>query len=357
MATIPISTPQEPPAGRRARRDPESAVRHDWTVDEIAAVHDLPFPELVFRAQETHRRHHDPGKVQLCTLLSIKTGGCPEDCAYCPQSVRYATGVEAEDLLPLDEVLAAARAARDGGSTRFCMGAAWRRVRDGEEFERVLAMVRGVRELGLEACCTLGMLTAEQAERLAGAGLTAYNHNLDTGPEYYERIITTRTYQDRLDTLGHVRQAGITVCCGGILGMGERREDRCGMLAVLAALDPHPESVPINALVRVDGTPLAGRPALDPLEMVRMIATTRIVLPTSFVRLSAGRTEMSDETQALCLLAGANSIFTGERLLTTPNPGEDHDQALLGRLGMAPLELPVERAAVLPPDPSYLRSG
>jgi biotin synthase len=321
-------------AGSGAAAD---APRHDWTDAEIAVIHDLPLTELVFRAQLAHRRHHDPTRVQLCTLLSIKTGGCPEDCGYCPQSAHYETGVERQGLLSLDEVLAKARQARDAGSTRFCMGAAWRQVRDGAEFERVLAMVRGVRELGLEACCTLGMLTREQAEQLAEAGLTAYNHNLDTGPDYYRRIITTRTYDDRLRTLGHVREAGITVCSGGILGMGESRGDRIAMLGVLSRLDPHPESVPINALVRVAGTPLADCPPLDPLDFVRMIATARITMPASFVRLSAGRTEMSEETQALCFLAGANSIFTGERLLTTPNPGQDHDRALLGRLGLSPL--------------------
>jgi biotin synthase len=314
-----------------------AGLRHDWSDGEIAAVHDLSLPELVFRAQLAHRRHHDPTRVQLCTLLSIKTGGCPEDCAYCPQSAHYDTGVERQGLLPLDEVLEKARQARANGSTRFCMGAAWRQVRDGEELERVLAMVRGVRALGLEACCTLGMLTRGQAERLAAAGLTAYNHNLDTGPEYYGRIITTRTYDDRLRTLEHVRAAGITVCSGGILGMGESRDDRIAMLGVLARLDPHPESVPINALVRVAGTPLAECPPLDPLDLVRMIAAARITMPASLVRLSAGRTEMSAETQALCFLAGANSIFTGERLLTTPNPGQDHDRALLGRLGLSPL--------------------
>jgi biotin synthase len=312
----------------------EHAPRHDWKDEEIALLYDLPFPELVYRAQQVHRAHHDPLKVQLCTLLSVKTGGCPEDCAYCPQSVRYETGVAAEDLLDLDAVLAAARQARAGGSTRFCMGAAWRRVKDGEEFDRVLEMVRGVRELGLEACCTLGMLSREQAERLAAAGLTAYNHNLDTGPEFYSRIISTRVYDDRLRTLAHVRAAGITVCCGGILGMGESRRDRIALLGVLARLDPHPESVPINALVRVAGTPLGALPALDPLDMVRMVAAARLVLPAAKVRLSAGRTEMSAETQALCFLAGANSIFTGEKLLTTPNPGQGHDEALLGRLGM-----------------------
>ncbi|HVT60428.1 MAG TPA: biotin synthase BioB [Thermoanaerobaculia bacterium] len=313
------------------------AVRHDWTDSEIASLHALPLPELIFRAQLVHRRHHDPSKVQLCTLLSIKTGGCPEDCAYCPQSAHYATPVEAQRLLDVEQVLDAARQARAGGSTRFCMGAAWRQVRDGAEFDRILAMVRGVRELGLEACCTLGMLTAAQAERLATAGLTAYNHNLDTGPGYYERIITTRSYDDRLRTLAHVRAAGITVCCGGILGMGESLRDRIALLGVLARFDPHPESVPINALVRVAGTPLADCPPVDPIDLVRTIAAARILMPASKVRLSAGRSEMSTETQALCFLAGANSIFTGEKLLTTPNPGQDHDQALLGKLGLSPL--------------------
>jgi biotin synthase len=312
-------------------------VRHDWSDAELAAIHDLPLPELIFQAQVAHRRFHDPTRVQLCTLLSIKTGGCPEDCSYCPQSAHYDTGVERQALLPVDEVLAKAREARDHGSTRFCMGAAWRNVRDGAEFDRVLAMVRGVRDLGMEACCTLGMLSREQAERLGEAGLTAYNHNLDTGPEFYGSIIRTRTYDERLRTLAHVREAGITVCSGGILGMGESRRDRIAMVGVLSRLAPHPESVPINALVRVAGTPLADAPPVDPLDMVRMIATARIAMPASRVRLSAGRTEMSAETQALCFVAGANSIFTGERLLTTPNPGEDHDRALLGRLGLSPL--------------------
>ena len=325
-----------PPAPRTAAAA-AAGVRHDWRDEEIAALHDLPLPELIFQAQLAHRRHHDPTRVQLCTLLSIKTGGCPEDCAYCPQSAHYDTGVERQGLLPLAEVLDKARQARDAGSTRFCMGAAWRQVRDGAELDRVVAMVRGVRELGMEACCTLGMLTREQADKLAAAGLTAYNHNLDTGPDYYRSIITTRTYEERLRTLAHVRQAGITVCSGGILGMGESRGDRIAMLGVLARLDPHPESVPINALVRVEGTPLAAAPPVDALDFVRMIAAARIVMPASFVRLSAGRTEMSAETQALCFLAGANSIFTGERLLTTPNPGQDHDRALLGRLGLSPL--------------------
>ena len=312
-----------------------SPVRHDWTAREVQAVYELPFPELLFRAQAVHREHNDPLEVQLCTLLSIKTGGCPEDCAYCPQSAHYDTGVASEDLLDVDQVLATAQAARTAGSTRFCMGAAWRSARDGEDFEQVLAMVRGVRDLGLEACCTLGMLTRKQAERLAEAGLSAYNHNLDTGPGYYESVISTRLYAERLETLRNVRAAGITVCCGGIIGMGERQEDRVELLRVLSELEPHPESVPINALVRAPGTPLAELPPVDPIDMVRMIATTRIVLPTSRVRLSAGRLEMSDETQALCYLAGANSVFTGEKLLTTPNPEMDRDLELFERLGLS----------------------
>lgn len=308
--------------------------RHDWTLGELRALHDLPLPELMFRAQAIHRQTHDPAKVQLCTLLSIKTGACPEDCAYCPQSARYKTELEREKLLDRETVLAAARRARDAGSTRFCMGAAWRRVRDDQQFEEVLGMVSGVRDLGMEACCTLGMVTPRQAERLADAGLTAYNHNLDSGPEFYSKIITTRTYDDRLDTLKNVRQAGVTLCSGGILGMGESIDDRLAMLQVLSSFDPQPESVPINALVAVEGTPLADRPPVDSFEMVRMVATARIVLPRSRVRLSAGRTTMSRETQAMCFLAGANSIFTGEKLLTTPNPGEDADQRLLADLGM-----------------------
>ncbi len=337
MPTPDLPTPAPPAPPVLPSAVPAGALRHDWRDEEIAALHDMPLPELIFQAQLAHRRHHDPTRVQLCTLLSIKTGGCPEDCAYCPQSAHYDTGVERQGLLPLAEVLEKARQARDAGSTRFCMGAAWRQVRDGAELDRVVAMVRGVRELGMEACCTLGMLTQEQAERLAEAGLTAYNHNLDTGPDYYGSIITTRTYDERLRTLAHVRRAGITVCSGGIVGMGDSPADRIAMLGVLARLDPHPESVPINALVRVEGTPLAATPPVDALDFVRMIATARIVMPASFVRLSAGRTEMSAETQALCFLAGANSIFTGERLLTTPNPGQDHDRALLGRLGLSPL--------------------
>jgi biotin synthase len=286
-----------------------------------------------------HREHHDPAKVQMCTLLSIKTGGCPEDCAYCPQSAHYSTGLEREKLLELESVLAAARAARANGSSRFCMGAAWREVKDGPEFDRVIAMVEGVAELGLEVCCTLGMLSDSQAARLADAGLTAYNHNLDSGPEFYDRIVTTRSYADRLATLSRVRRAGITLCCGGIVGMGESVDDRLDLLRVLAEMDPHPESVPVNALVAVAGTPLAGQPVVDGIEMARMIATARIVLPQSMVRLSAGRAAMSDETQALCLIAGANSIFTGEELLTTPNPGEEADARLFAKLGLEPLPL------------------
>lgn len=318
--------------------NPENPVRHDWSDEQIQAIHDLPFPDLLFQAQLVHRRYHDPQKVQLCTLLSIKTGGCPEDCSYCPQSAYYNSGVPSQDLLDLEQVLEAARQARRHGSTRFCMGAAWREVRQGAEFERVLEMVRQVRELGMEVCCTLGMLNADQAKRLAEAGLTAYNHNLDTGPDYYDQIITTRTYEDRLRTLEIVREAGVSVCCGGILGMGESVRDRIALLRVLSHMNPQPESVPINALVRVKGTPLGDRSPVDPIEIVRIIATARIVLPKSRVRLSAGRTEMSVETQALCFVAGANSIFSGEKLLTTPNPDLYHDRDLLDKLGLSPLE-------------------
>ncbi|HVR74333.1 MAG TPA: biotin synthase BioB [Planctomycetota bacterium] len=320
-----------------SRSTPITDPRHDWTDAEIRDVHDLPLPDLIFRAQEVHRRHHDPREVQLCTLLSIKTGGCPEDCAYCPQSAHYRTGVVPEALLDVGRVLEAARAARESGSTRFCMGAAWREARDGAEFDLVLDMVRGVRSLGLEACCTLGMLTESQALRLKGAGLTAYNHNLDTSPEHYERIVTTRTYDERLETLRRVREAGITVCAGGIIGMGETLDDRVALLGVLARLQPHPESVPINTLVRAPGTPLEGEAPIDPIDLARMIAAARITLPRSRVRLSAGRLEMSESTQALCFLAGANSIFTGEKLLTTPNPPRDHDRKLLEKLGMCPM--------------------
>ena len=309
-------------------------MKHDWSFNEIDAIYSTPLIDLVFRAQRVHREHHTPNQVQGSVLLNIKSGGCPEDCAYCPQSARYKTGVGRTELVSVDEALAAARAAREQGATRFCMGAAWRDVPRGPQFDRVLEMVRGVRALGLEACCTLGMLEQDQADALAGAGLTAYNHNLDTSPDFYGQIITTRTYDDRLSTLARVRAAGVTVCCGGIIGMGESRDARLRLLQQLAALDPHPESVPINMLVAVDGTPLAGRPPEDPLDLVRMIATARILMPRSYVRLSAGRLSLSDEAQALCFLAGANSVFLGDRLLTTPNPTADVDQALFERLGL-----------------------
>jgi biotin synthase len=309
-------------------------VRHDWTCSEIESIYTLPLSELVYRAQTVHRAHHAPDQVQGCMLLSIKTGGCPEDCAYCPQSARYSTGVEHQPLMGVEETLAAARLARAQGATRFCMGAAWRDVPSDGRFDRVLEMVRGVRALGMEACCTLGMLTDDQACALAQAGLSAYNHNLDTSPEFYGEIITTRTYQERLDTLARVRRAGVTVCSGGIIGMGESRGARYELLRQLSSLDPHPESVPINMLVAVEGTPLGNRAPEDPLELVRMIATARILMPKSMVRLSAGRVTLSDEAQALCFLAGANSVFLGERLLTTPNPEADRDRALFEKLGV-----------------------
>ncbi len=313
-----------------------SAVRHDWTRAQVRALFELPFPDLMFRAQSVHRLHFDPRAVQISTLLSIKTGGCPEDCAYCPQSASYQTGVEAEKLMSREAVLTEARAAKGAGASRFCMGAAWRSPKD-RDLDAVCAMVEGVKALGLETCATLGMLTPDQAQRLKTAGLDYYNHNLDTSPDYYGAIITTRTYQDRLDTLAHVRDAGIAVCCGGIVGMGESVEDRIGMIATLASLPVHPESVPINMLVRVAGTPLAGGEAIDPIDFVRTIAAARIAMPKSVVRLSAGREDMSAETQALCFLAGANSIFYGAKLLTTPNPAPDRDLDLLNRLGLVPL--------------------
>jgi biotin synthase len=307
-----------------------------WTRDSVGQLLALPFPELLFRAQEVHRRHFDPCEVQISTLLSIKTGGCPEDCGYCPQSAQHDTDVAASRLMQVEAVLKEARAARDIGATRFCMGAAWRSPKD-HDLETVCQMVEGVRALGLETCVTLGMLTALQAQRLAAAGLDYYNHNLDTSPEHYGAVITTRTYQDRLDTLEHVRDAGIHICCGGIVGLGEDTADRAGLIATLANLEPPPESVPINALVRVEGTPLAGAAPVDPIDFVRVIAAARITMPASFVRLSAGREAMSDEMQALCFLAGANSIFYGPKLLTTPNAAEDRDQSLLSRLGMRAL--------------------
>jgi len=311
-----------------------TTIRHNWDHYEIEALYTLPLPELVYRAQSVHREHHDPDQVQGCMLLSIKTGGCPEDCAYCPQAARYSTGVEHQPLMSVEETLAAAQLARAQGATRFCMGAAWRDVPKDARFDRVLEMVSGIRALGMEACCTLGMLTDDQAAALAQAGLSAYNHNLDTSPEFYGEIITTRTYQERLDTLARVRRAGVTVCSGGIIGMGESRAARYELLRQLSSLVPHPESVPINMLVAVEGTPLGERPPEDPLELVRMIATARILMPKSMVRLSAGRLALSDEAQALCFLAGANSVFLGERLLTTPNPQPDRDHALFEKLGV-----------------------
>ena len=319
-----------------ASDDANRCIRHDWSRHEVRALFALPFPELMFRAQAIHRLHFDPTEVQISTLLSIKTGGCPEDCAYCPQSIHYDTGVKAEKLMSVDAVVAEARAARQAGASRFCMGAAWREPKD-RDLDKVCEMVAGVKALGLESCATLGMLTGDQARRLKSAGLDYYNHNLDTSPDYYGAIITTRTYQNRLDTLAHVRDAGIHVCCGGIIGMGESAEDRVGMIATLANLPVHPESVPINMLVEVEGTPLAGGAKLDPLDFVRTIAVARVTMPKSVVRLSAGREDMSDETQALCFLAGANSIFYGPKLLTTPNPDRDHDMRLLDRLGLTPM--------------------
>jgi biotin synthase len=317
----------------RANFDIGGLVRHDWTRAEVRALFELPFPDLIFQAQTIHRANFDPTEVQISTLLSIKTGGCPEDCAYCPQSIKYDTGVAAEKLMSLDAVLSEARAAKDAGASRFCMGAAWREPKD-RDLDKVCAMVEGVRAMGLETCVTLGMLTGQQAKRLKESGLDYYNHNLDTSPEYYGAIITTRTYQERLDTLDHVRSAGIHVCCGGIVGMGESAEDRVGMIATLASLPVHPESVPINMLVQVEGTPLATGETFDAIEFVRTIAVARITMPRSMVRLSAGREDMSDEMQALCFIAGANSIFYGPKLLTTPNPAADHDRQLMDRLGL-----------------------
>jgi biotin synthase len=307
-------------------------------LDDVMRLFERPLLDLVFEARSVHQRHHPKDAVQLCTLLSIKTGGCPEDCAYCPQAARYDTDVGAERLLEVGDVLSAAKAAKENGATRFCMGAAWREVKDGAAFDRVLAMVRGVKGLGLEACCTLGMLSDAQARALREAGLDAYNHNVDTSPTFYGKIISTRAYQDRLDTLERVRRAGITVCSGGIIGMGESVQDRAAMLQTLANLDPPPESVPINALVPVQGTPLGDRPAIDPLEMVRCIAVARLLMPRAMVRLSAGRTALSREAQVLCFMAGANSIFYGEKLLTTPNPEAGDDDRLLAELGLRGLK-------------------
>ena len=317
----------------------KATLRHCWTRDEIRGIYNQPLPDLLFQAQTLHRAFHDPRRVQFCRLLSIKTGGCPEDCSYCPQSAHYATEVGRSGLLPVAEVAEFAERARSEGATRFCMGAAWRQVQDGEDFENVLEMVRRVAKTGMEVCCSLGMVDDNQAMRLADAGLTAYNHNLDTSPEFYGQIITTRTYDDRLRTLAAVRSAGITVCCGGIIGLGESEEDRIGLLQQLATLNPHPESVPINALVRVSGTPLEHEQSLDPLVFVRTIATARILMPAAMVRLSAGRRSLSREAVALCFVAGANSLFIGEKLLTTPNPEPEEDAAMLQSLGLEPLAL------------------
>ena len=310
-------------------------VRHDWSNSEIEELFDLPFADLIFQAQAVHRESFDPNTVQLSTLLSIKTGGCPEDCKYCPQSIHYDTGLDPDPLMELDVVLEAAKRAKAGGATRFCMGAAWRSPTY-SQVDRVAELISAVNSEGLETCVTLGMLDEEKTTRLADAGLAYYNHNLDTSPEYYGHIITTRTYKDRLDTLKHVRDAGIKVCCGGIVGMGESRHDRAGLLAQLANLPEHPESVPINMLVRVEGTPASDWASISHIEFVRTVAVARILMPESMVRLSAGRTDMSTETQALCFLAGANSIFCGEKLLTTPNPEEDEDMALFDELGITP---------------------
>ena len=311
--------------------------RHDWTEQEVLALYEQPFNDLIFQAQTIHRAYFDPNTIQLSTLLSIKTGGCPEDCKYCPQSVHYDTGLEAHPLLPREDVVAAAQRARQAGATRLCMGAAWRRPTD-RQVDQVAELIRAVRDAGMDTCVTLGMLSETQAQTLADAGLDYYNHNLDTSPDLYNNIITTRTYQDRLDTLGHVRNAGMNVCCGGIVGMGEDRRGRIGLLTELANLPKHPESVPINMLVQVEGTPLHGTDALDPIEFVRSIATARILMPESFVRLSAGRSAMSTEVQALCFLAGANSVFAGEKLLTTPNPELDEDHLQLEKLGIRTYE-------------------
>lgn len=311
-------------------------IRNDWTKEEINAIYNTPVLDLIYRAATVHRQHHDPQEVQVCTLLSVKTGGCPEDCAYCPQAARYHTDVKVEKLMEVEEVMKKAIEAKESGSTRFCMGAAWREVRDNRDFDKVLHMVKGVSTLGMEVCCTLGMLTPEQAEKLKDAGLYAYNHNLDTSEEFYGDIITTRTYRDRLETLNNVRKAKISVCSGGIIGMGEQENDRIGMLHTLATLPEHPESVPVNALVPVEGTPLEDQEKVSVWEMVRMIATARIIMPKAMVRLSAGRVRMTLEEQALCFMAGANSIFAGDKLLTTPNPGFVRDQEMFQVLNLMP---------------------
>ena len=334
--------------GTAASAQPETDIRHDWTRQEVEALFALPFNDLLFEAHSLHRKYFDPNQVQVSTLLSIKTGACPEDCAYCPQSTRYDTGLEVEKLMEVEKVLEQARSAKAAGSTRFCMGAAWRCPKP-RDMPHVVAMVKGVREMGMETCMTLGMLTEEQARELAEAGLDYYNHNLDTSPEFYGDIITTRTYQDRLDTLAHVRDAGMKICSGGIVGMGETGSDRAGLLQELANLPQHPESVPINMLVRVEGTPLQDEADMDPFEFIRTIAVARILMPASHVRLSAGREEMNEQMHALAYFAGANSIFYGEKLLTTPNPRANSDMALFARLGINTEELELEQA---PQDPS-----
>lgn len=312
------------------------ALKHDWTKEEILEIYNKPFMELLYEAATIHRQHHDPNTVQVSTLLSIKTGGCPEDCGYCPQAARYHTDLEGNDLMSVNQVKAQALRAKASGSSRVCMGAAWRNVKDGEEFDNVLEMVRTINKLDMEVCCTLGMLTENQAERLAEAGLYAYNHNLDSSEEYYKEVISTRGYQDRLDTIGNVRKTNVTVCSGGIIGMGESEADRAGMLVALSTLNPQPESVPINALVPVEGTPLAEQQQVPIWDMIRMVATTRIVMPETQVRLSAGRTQMSREGQAMCFFAGANSIFAGDKLLTTPNPDVNEDMEMFKMLGLNP---------------------
>ena len=322
-------------------------IRNNWTLGEIKEVYDTPLLELIYKAATLHRKYNDTAEVQVCTLLSIKTGGCSEDCAYCPQAARYDTGVEVQALMKKDDVLQYAQKAKDAGSTRFCMGAAWREVRDNRDFDRVLDMVKGVNELGMEVCCTLGMLTETQAQKLADAGLYAYNHNLDTSKEHYEEIITTRTFEDRIETLDNVRKAGVSVCCGGIIGLGETHDDRIKMLHTLATMETHPESVPINALVPIKGTPLATNEKVDIWDMVRMIATARVLMPATMVRLSAGRTDMSISEQALCFMAGANSIFAGDKLLTTPNPSFDEDNSMFQLLGLQPRKAFKEEKAYL----------
>ena len=311
-------------------------IRNDWTLTGIREIYELPLLELIYQAATIHRQHQQTGEVQVCTLLSVKTGGCPEDCAYCPQAARYQTGVKAHKLMEKEEVLAHAQQAKENGSTRFCMGAAWREIRDNKDFDRVLDMVQGVNEIGLEVCCTMGMLTEDQAQKLKAAGLYAYNHNLDTSEEHYDKIITTRSYHDRLNTIGNVRKAGISVCSGGIIGMGESHEARMGMIHTLATLPQHPESVPVNALVAVEGTPLEDMQRVPVWDMVRMIATVRITMPQTMVRLSAGRLEMPVSEQALCFMAGANSIFAGDKLLTTPNPSFTDDMQMFELLGLQP---------------------